>query len=277
MKIRLKWWICLAMWGILWGQSALASDALQNIHLFAHRGLSLQHPENSVAAVHAAMDSGFHGSEIDLRTTRDGVIILMHDETLDRTTTATGRVSGHAIAQIRNFRLRDAHGVPTRHKIAELSQVLALVQTQPEFQLALDLKAVDAHAVVKQVEAHGLQASTIFCIASPLDLAVARQIKSLNPALKISVDLLSWWKIEDLPTFVIKALDADVVFASEWFFPQHGFIEAQAAGAQVHVLLWGEEDLPRRLKRAVSLGAQVISCDRPDLLLPLLTPRKQDK
>lgn len=67
-------------------------------------------PENSLAALERCIDLGVDLVEIDVRRTRDGVLVLMHDAKVDRTTDGKGRVSGLTLAQIQALRLKDAHG-----------------------------------------------------------------------------------------------------------------------------------------------------------------------
>jgi glycerophosphoryl diester phosphodiesterase len=67
-----------------------------------HRGLSSLYPENTVISFAAALAAGADGIEGDLHLTADGVIVLMHDDTLDRTTNCTGRVDAHTLAQLAN-------------------------------------------------------------------------------------------------------------------------------------------------------------------------------
>lgn len=62
-------------------------------HLCAHRGLSLACPENTLPAFAAAIAAGAHEIEFDVRTTRDGIAMICHDETVDRTTDGKGRVN----------------------------------------------------------------------------------------------------------------------------------------------------------------------------------------
>jgi glycerophosphoryl diester phosphodiesterase len=254
---------------------ALAANAtpLDRIRLVAHRGLAVFWPENSMEAVTAARTLGIYGTEIDLRTTRDNRIILFHDATLDRTSTGTGKVSDTPYHTIATLFLKNRNGTATACKIPLFSTVLDRVQTWPGFVLALDVKAVDALKVGRMVLDRGLASRVWIFIPGPKDVALARKIKALDPGLQISINLLNWWQIMDVPEFVIKALDADAVFASEWFFPRHGFSEALQAGAQVQVYLWGTQNLVARMKRAASLGAQVISSERPDILQKALRQR----
>ena len=65
-----------------------------------HRGLSSLYPENTVISFAAALAAGADGIEGDLHLTSDGVIVLMHDDTLDRTTNCTGRVDNHTLAEL---------------------------------------------------------------------------------------------------------------------------------------------------------------------------------
>ena len=80
----------------------LASEA-GFIHACAHRGHSIAAPENTIPAFQAAIDVGATALEIDVVLTRDGEIVLMHDEILDRTTSGKGRVGDRDLAAIRKL------------------------------------------------------------------------------------------------------------------------------------------------------------------------------
>jgi len=69
----------------------------------AHRGYSAVAPENTLAALEAALAAGAHVAEIDVRLTRDGQLVLMHDATLGRTTDGRGPVSALTLAEIRTL------------------------------------------------------------------------------------------------------------------------------------------------------------------------------
>lgn len=63
------------------------------VKLCAHRGLSASYPENTLPAFAAAIECGAQEIELDLRESRDGVLVVCHDATVDRTTNGTGRIS----------------------------------------------------------------------------------------------------------------------------------------------------------------------------------------
>lgn len=68
--------------------------------LVCHRGASLIAPENTFAAADAALDKGAHMIELDVRESADGVLYVLHDQTLDRTTDGTGPIQYHSAAEI---------------------------------------------------------------------------------------------------------------------------------------------------------------------------------
>jgi glycerophosphoryl diester phosphodiesterase len=74
-----------------------------DVVVVAHRGMVSGFPENTLAAFHQAMELGFTAIEIDLRATADGHIVVMHDDTVDRTTSGHGKVSELTLADIRSL------------------------------------------------------------------------------------------------------------------------------------------------------------------------------
>ena len=110
-----------------------------------HRGLSATYPENTLMSFAAALAAGADGIEGDLHLTADGEIVLMHDDTLDRTTNCTGRVDSHTLAQLANC----SAGYPSQFgdkfgfvPIPRFEEVVALI-SQPQYDAfwVLDLKA----------------------------------------------------------------------------------------------------------------------------------------
>ncbi len=80
--------------------------------IVAHRGCHVEAPENSLAAFRRCMRLGIDIIETDVQITKDGVLILMHDTTVDRTTNGTGRVADMTLAELKALRLRFGTGGP---------------------------------------------------------------------------------------------------------------------------------------------------------------------
>ena len=92
----------------------------------AHRGDWRNSPENSLQAFQNCIDMGVDMVEIDVRRTSDGVLVVMHDNTLDRCSNGKGKISDHTYAELQKLNLKSQHGVTTRHKIPTLEETLNL-------------------------------------------------------------------------------------------------------------------------------------------------------
>lgn len=75
------------------------------VHLIAHRGFSAQAPENTEASIDLAGKMGFYGAEFDIFPSSDGVWVVMHDDTIDRMTNGTGKVTDYTYDQLQQFKI----------------------------------------------------------------------------------------------------------------------------------------------------------------------------
>ena len=92
----------------------------------SHRGDWRNAPENSLQAIQNCIDLGVDMVEIDIRETKDGHLVLMHDKTIDRTTTGKGLINEWTLDSLRTLRLVDGLGVTTQHVIPTLKEALEL-------------------------------------------------------------------------------------------------------------------------------------------------------
>ena len=110
--------------------------------IFAHRGRKGTHPENTLASFKEAVRVGSDGIELDVHLTKDGHLVVIHDETVDRTTNGTGEIRNLTLAEIKAM---DAgswfHNKYAGEKIPTLEEVLLLL-TELGFngQLNIELK-----------------------------------------------------------------------------------------------------------------------------------------
>ena len=118
--------------------------------LSAHRGGKLVgYPENSIVGFENVLRHTHAFFEIDPRLTKDSVIVLMHDKTLDRTTTGSGKVSDHTLAELKRLRLKDDQGNVTEYQIPTLKE--ALDWSLGKTVLNLDKKDVPLSLTVKKL------------------------------------------------------------------------------------------------------------------------------
>ena len=153
-------------------------------------------PENALSTMAATLlRNGNALLEIDVQASADGVLFLLHDDMLDRTTTGTGRASALPWAELKKLNLRDNGGAVTGVRIPTLAEALALADAQGGI-VQLDIKrGVDFAAVVAAVRAVEAEGSVIIITYRDEDaLAMAR----LAPELMVSASIGSIAQAEAL-------------------------------------------------------------------------------
>ncbi|MCJ2184814.1 glycerophosphodiester phosphodiesterase family protein [Novosphingobium sp. 1949] len=158
---------------------ALRRDPHGPVMIAAHRAGHLQAPENSLAAVDEGVAAGTDFIEIDVRVTSDGVPYVMHDHTLDRTTTGTGPNAQLTYRQLRALRLKgDGSAVPTLQDVLMRSCGKVLVD--------LDMKTDKVAPVIAVVESLGMVDQVVVFDSDSDTLRAAR---ALQPALAVMTRL----------------------------------------------------------------------------------------
>ncbi|MBE6712160.1 MAG: hypothetical protein E7580_01425 [Ruminococcaceae bacterium] len=136
-----------------WTQSS------KNIYVAAHRGWSKKYPENTMLAFRKALELGVDQLETDVRITRDGELVLIHDATVDRTTSGSGKVCDMTLAELQEL---DAGSWKdpafAGERIPKFTDLLELVKDHPTITLDIELKEypvdgippIKLHAEVKE-------------------------------------------------------------------------------------------------------------------------------
>ena len=106
--------------------SELKDINTKKVIVVAHRGDWRGAPENSIQAFKNCIDMGVDMVELDLKKTKDNQLIILHDATLDRTTTGHGPTTDYTLAEIKKLHLRNGCGIPTDHTVPTLEEVLNL-------------------------------------------------------------------------------------------------------------------------------------------------------
>jgi glycerophosphoryl diester phosphodiesterase len=126
----------------------------------AHRGGARKDfPENCIATFENTLRFTHALLEVDPRYTKDGAIVLMHDATLERTTTGEGNVADYTLAQLKELRLKDTEGNLTNYRIPTLDEALEWAKGRTV--LVLDQKTVPMEARVKKIQEHQAQAHAL--------------------------------------------------------------------------------------------------------------------
>src|SRR5262245_21984845 len=161
---------------------AHVSDCWQNsrsrkILTSAHRGEHLHHPENSLPAIRAAIDAGMDFVELDIRTTSDGHLVLMHDRTVDRMTNGHGTVDTMTLAEIRKLDLGVRFpGKFPNLRVPTFDEALALAKGK--IGIYVDTKIAPPQDLVAVIDRHNIGAHVMFWSERPDFL---KRIAELRP------------------------------------------------------------------------------------------------
>lgn len=100
------------------------------VMVVAHRGYWRSAPENSLLAVENAVKAGIEIVEIDVKKTSDNHLVIIHDKTLDRTTTGKGKIEDITLDSVKSVFLKTGVGIATHYKVPTLREMMEFVSTQ---------------------------------------------------------------------------------------------------------------------------------------------------
>ena len=224
------------------------------MRIIAHRGARIEEPENTLRAIKRAFECSADAVEIDVRLSKDHEIVVIHDDTLERTTNGSGKVDEKTLNQLRSLDAGKGEKIPM------LSEVLLLAKERG-IKVVIELKEVDMEelAVQEIVEAE-MEKSVI--ISSFFHHSLLK-IKELAPTIKTGVILSS------LPVFPVKlALDAkaDIIFQRYPRIDREYIEEASRNGIAIY--LWTINTI-EDFERVRELGVLGVVTDNPCLFKSL--------
>ena len=225
----------------------------------AHRGgIVSEVPENTLAAFREAINQGADAIEIDLRGTKDGEIVIIHDKTVDRTTNGQGRVLDQTLAELKKLDASHGEQIPTYEEVLQLVSGTGVT-------LLLDIKKspeLDKARVVRLTEQHNAVANVIVGTRKIEDL---RAFQALNPNLR-TLGFIR--EIDDIEPFVDAGIDI-IRLWPKWIYKNPDLIE------KLHHLgkpVWTTAgSAPREeLEKLIRLGVNGILSDHPKVLHSLI-------
>ena len=241
--------------------------------IYGHRGSKGNYPENSMLAFKKAIEAGVDGMEFDIHMTKDGELVVIHDTTLDRTTTGTGYIKDYTLAEIRTFSIGakftefkhyepswDAEIVPT------LAEVLELCKAH-DLEVNIELKTHEVvypaieEAMLKIVHEVGYDVEKV--IYSAFHLPTILRIQRLDKRAKIA------WLLEQfipMPSDYIETLglealhmDKDIVLAQPEYWRQ--------IASKLRVWTVNEEV---QMQKLIEMGVEAIVTDYPEIAVGLV-------
>jgi glycerophosphoryl diester phosphodiesterase len=239
----------------------------------AHRGGALLWPENSLLAYRNALALGVDALETDVHLSADGEVIVIHDPTLDRTTTGRGAVARVRLADLASLRLTGLDGSPTDEPVPTLAQLLdAIAPTRADLLLEIKVGADQQRypgieeKVLELVRSRGL-ASRVWLMA--FEPETVRRLRDLDPAACTAL-LVARGRVMREGVAPVATIPWAVGLGASALGLDHRLIDAgviaAAHAANLALAAWTVNAEPD-LKRMVDLGVDVVISDRPDLAL----------
>lgn len=231
--------------------------------VFAHRGGAALAPENTIAAFDNAITLGVDGIELDVRMSSDGVVVVHHDRTLDRTTTLQGPVVKRTMDELVRASVPTLASVLTRYRDARV--IIEMKLDDPEF----------ARAVVDEVRS--ADAVERVCLGS-FGRRSLREARRCEPAIATSAAreevrwalYRSWcrWPVMKTPYAGYQIPE----WAGKTRVVSPRFVrDAHRAGLSVQVWTVNQE---RDAQRLMTWGVDALITDRPDVIVPLALARR---
>lgn len=218
--------------------------------IYAHRGASLELPENTLPAFARAIEAGAYGIELDVHLTRDGIPVVIHDETVDRTTNGTGALADLDSTELTLLDAGNGSRIPT------LDQVLDLVHDS----VHVDIEVKAAKAADAVLRATARRPALRFAVSS-FDHDVLRHVRRRAPGIEL-------WPL------TVGATDDALVTAAQLGSPylaiHAGFVNddivAYLRVQGLEAWVWTVND-PERATDLTRLGVAGICTDDPERLL----------
>lgn len=246
-------------------------DSESNIVLVAaHRAAHLNHPENSIPAIKAAIEMGVDILELDVKVTKDGIPILMHDRTIDRTTTGAGEPSEFTYKELMKLRLVH-NGDTTKEKIPTFKQALKLAKGKAL--IDIDIKTDKLDPIIAEIKRQKLE-DHVFWFDN--DYEALDYVESIDKDFMLMPRAYSYEMADSAITrFQPELIHIDFSFYDkevvELIKTNRSRVWINALGEPDKLLAEGKED--EALEGLLKHGANVIQTDQPAILIKALEKR----
>jgi glycerophosphoryl diester phosphodiesterase len=284
--------ILVGLTGLMRAETAGAAgstvgDRPRFLEVHAHRGGAGLAPENTLAAFRKALELGVDALEMDLHVTRDGVVVVIHDETLDRTTDGRGDVGDLSLEGVKRSDAGGKFAPAFRgERVPSLREVIDLVKTSGNGRVRLDLELKyheDRPGRPEDFEERVLEILRETGFAERVNVISFHhpsltKVKALEP--KIRTGLLAGGRMAPQdPVALVRQFRAD------YYSPNFRHVTSEAVAALhqagIPIVPWtiNEEAEMRRLM-ALGIGGLAgdgIATDFPDRLMNLLNARQRGK
>ena len=239
--------------------------------VYAHRGASGYAPENTMVSFEKAVELGTDGIELDVQLTKDGQLVVIHDEWLERVSDGTGFVKDYTLEQLRQFNFNKTFPEYGRQPIPLLEDVLELVR-KSGIMVNIELKTGIFHypgiveKTMRLVDEMGIKNQVIY---SSFNHQTCVDIRKRQP--DAYVGFLYDDGFLDVRQYV-KDHGGDAIHPAFYMlqYPEHA-IEAKKLGLEINTWTVNE---PLHIEMACQLGVDIIITNYPDRALEIVKNHK---
>lgn len=236
--------------------------------IFGHRGASGQAPENTLEAFELAARMGAHGVELDVHLTRDGALVVTHDERIERVSDGEGWVRDQTLRELKALRFNRTHPEYADARIPTLEEVFQLLDpTGLEINIELKNSCVDYPELERRVVELAAKCFSLDrIIFSSFNHYSMQRVKALDAGLTCGLlydaTLVRPWEYA-------RALGMDALHPmfTEVLVPGGECAQAHAAGIRVNTWTVNEED---DIRAVLKEGADIVITNFPDRALRVL-------
>lgn len=235
---------------------------------YAHRGASEYYPENTLSAFYAGLQMGANGIETDIQMTKDGVLVLFHDDTVERVTDGEGAICDHTYAELSHLLVRnEATGMVDR--ILTLEDFLKYFSFR-NLTFAIELKQDHVEReTIDMLETFGMREKTIL---TSFNYESIRNAKRYNPNYRVGY---LYEADEKDAVKKIQAIGGEELCPLAETMDHRTVREYQSMGLSVRV--WGVYT-PAIMEAAYACGVNGMTVNFPDVLTEFLVekPRTEE-
>jgi glycerophosphoryl diester phosphodiesterase len=232
----------------------------KTVVVISHRGEHIRHPENTIPAFVEAVRVGADYIEVDVRTTSDGKLVLMHDSSVDRTTNGHGEVARMTFDEIRALDAGVAKGSAfAGTKVPMFDEALEFARGK--IGIYVDVKQVTARELVDHIVSRGMADNVVIYSGR-----LSKDIQDLNPRLRIMPEARN-------PEFAQKLVDSlhpKVLAFDAGDFKPEVIAVVKRANSLIYVDRLGPADTLAAWQEAIDWGADGIQTDHPEELVKFL-------
>lgn len=243
--------------------------------IIAHRGASGSAPENTLAAVNKALEIGVDMVEIDVHQTKDKEIVVIHDNTVNRTTNGRGRVRDYSLKHLKALDAGSWFSSEFKNeRVPALAEVIKLVKGKAE--LLIEIKSSGAYPGIEEIIIKILEENDFVkqCVIHCFNSVSLKKIRTHHPEVRIQKLVLG--NIFFLPLHIDYRPQLGHYHHYDFVSginPNHKYInemmlkKIQQKGQTVYV--WTQND-EEKMKELISLGVDGIITDYPEKLKKII-------